>query len=80
VNSGTVVALTAIGSTSTITSYDLGGQKQSLGTINGGSAVVGGNGDDGIRVLDSSGSVLALSGTLGWQDTGLNASFLASQQ
>jgi len=31
-------------------------------------------------VLDSSGSVFEPSGSFGWQDTGLNASFLASQQ
>ena len=80
VSSGTVVALSQDGDSTSVDTYDLGGQKQELGSLDNGVAVVGGNGDAGIRVLDSSGSVFSLSGSLGWQDTGLNASFLASQQ
>jgi len=79
-SSGSVVALTRDSDATVVDSYDLGGQKQRLGSLNDGVAVVGGNGPSGIRVLDSSGSVFSLSGSLGWQDTGLNASFLASQQ
>ena len=78
--SGTVVALSQDGDSTAVDTYDLGGQKQRLGSLDDGVAVVGGNGNGGIRVLDSSGSVFSLSGSLGWQDTGLNASFLASQQ
>jgi hypothetical protein len=80
VSSGTVVVLSQDGDSTAVDSYDLGGQKQELGSLDAGVAVVGGNGDAGIRVLDSSGSVFSLSGSLGWQNTGLNASFLASQQ
>jgi hypothetical protein len=80
VSSGTVVALTQSGDAAEVTSYDLGGLKQQLGSVDGGIAVVGGNGSDGVRVLDSSGSVFGPAGSFGWQDTGLNASFLASQQ
>jgi hypothetical protein len=80
VSSGTVVALTQDGNSAAVTTYDLGGLKQSLGSVVAGVAVVGGNGSDGIRVLDSSGSVFGPSGSFGWQNTGLNASFLASQQ
>ncbi|MEO6115611.1 MAG: LpqB family beta-propeller domain-containing protein [Pseudolysinimonas sp.] len=80
VSSGTVVALTQNGGSAEVTTYDLGGLKQQLGSVDGGIAVVGGNGPDGMRVLDSSGSVFGPSGSFGWQDTGLNASFLASQQ
>ena len=80
VSSSTVVALTLDDATSVATSYDLGGLRKSLGSIQGGVAVVGGNATEGIRVLDSSGSVFEPSGSFGWQDTGLNASFLASQQ
>lgn len=80
VGSGTVVALTQDGSSGDLSTYDLGGLKQSLGSVDAAVAVVGGNGSDGIRVLDSSGSVFGPSGSFGWQDTGLNASFLASQQ
>ena len=78
-SSSTVVALAQDGRAAVATSYDLGGMRKSLGSVQDGVAVVGGNGD-GIRVLDSSGSVFEPSGSFGWQDTGLNASFLASQQ
>ena len=80
VDSGTVVALSQNGDTDSVTTYDLGGEKQALGTVDSAVQVVGGNGTAGIRVLDSSGSVFSPSGTVGWQDTGSNASFLASQQ
>ncbi|HEU0207134.1 MAG TPA: LpqB family beta-propeller domain-containing protein [Pseudolysinimonas sp.] len=79
-SSSTVVALTQDGGAAAVTSYDLGGLRTSLGSVSGGVWVVGGNGSEGIRVLDSSGSVFEPSGSFGWQDTGLNASFLASQQ
>lgn len=78
--SGSVVALLQDGDSTAVDTYDLGGEAQRLGSLDAGIAVVGGNGSAGIRVLDSSGSVFSLSGSLGWQDTGLNASFLASQQ
>ena len=80
VDSGTVVVLSQDGGTDSVTSYELGGEQKELGTVDGAVEVVGGNGTDGIRVLDSSGSVFSLSGTIGWQDAGLKASFLASQQ
>lgn len=80
VSSETVVALTQGGSSSDVTTYDLGGLRASLGSVDGGVWVVGGNSSEGIRVLDTAGSVFEPSGSFGWQDTGLNASFLASQQ
>ena len=80
VTSGRVVALTQDGDSTAVDTYDLGGQKGELGSLDAGVAVVGGNGNPGIRVLDSAGSVFSPSGSFGWQDTGLNASFLASQQ
>jgi hypothetical protein len=80
VSSGRVVALTQDGDSTSVTTYDLGGQKNDLGSLDSGVAVVGGNANPGIRVLDSSGSVFSPGGSFGWQDTGLNASFLASQQ
>jgi hypothetical protein len=75
-----VVALTQDGDSTSVTTYDLGGQKNDLGSLDSGVAVVGGNGNPGIRVIDASGSVFSPGGSFGWQDTGLNASFLASQQ
>lgn len=80
IDTGSVVVLSQNGGTTEITSYDLGGQTQTLGSVDNGVAVVGGNIADGIRVIDTSGTVFAPSGTFGWQDTGLHASFLASQQ
>jgi len=76
----TVAALTQSGDSAEVTTYDLGGLKQTLGSVAGGRSIVGGNGAAGIRVLSSSGDVYGPSGSFGWQDTGLNASFLASQQ
>jgi hypothetical protein len=80
VNSGTVVALSQNGDTDSVTTYDLGGETQELGSVDSAVQVVGGNGTPGIRVLDSSGTVFSPSGTVGWQETGAKASFLASQQ
>lgn len=80
VDSESVVVLSQDGSSTAVDTYDIGGQKQSLGVLDDGVAVVGGNGGDGIRVLGSSGTVYSPSGSFGWQDTGLHASFLASQQ
>jgi hypothetical protein len=80
VDSGSIVVLSHDGATTAIDRYPLGGPKQSLGTLQNGMRVVGGNGADGIRVLDTSGAVFSPSGSVGWQDTGLHASFLASQQ
>ncbi len=80
VNSGTVVALAQNGDSDSVTTYDLGGETQELGSVDSAIQVVGGNGIPGIRVLDASGAVFSPSGTVGWQDTGAKASFLASQQ
>jgi hypothetical protein len=80
VDAGSVVVLSRDGSSTAVDSYPLGGPKQSLSSLQNGAEIVGGNGQDGIRVLDSSGAVFAPSGSFGWQNTGLHASFLASQQ
>ncbi len=80
INNDSVVVLSHDGKTTAVDSYDIGGQQASLGVIDNGVAVVGGNGLGGIRVLDASGSVFSPSGSIGWQDTAQNASFLASQQ
>ncbi|MCU1418099.1 MAG: hypothetical protein JWP32_2273 [Schumannella sp.] len=78
----TVVVLTA-GTVTSIDTYDIGGQHSSLGTLAGGVdgvQIVGGNGAEGTRVLDSAGNVLRPGGGASWQDTGIDASFLATQQ
>ena len=80
VDNNSVVVLSQQGTTSAVNSYDIGGGKQAMGSVDNGMAVVGGNATAGIRLLDSAGTVFSPSGSFGWQDTGLHASFLASQQ
>ena len=80
IDSDSVVVLSQDGASTAVDSYDIGGGRSSLGSLDSGVAVVGGNAAAGIRVRDSSGAVFSPSGSFGWQDTGLHASFLASQQ
>lgn len=58
----------------------LGGPTDRLGSVDDGIQIVGGNLQEGLRVLTSSGQVLRPSGAGGWVDTGLVASFLGTQQ
>jgi hypothetical protein len=68
-------------STTSVDVLEVGGGRTALGSVTDGRAIVGGNGGlDGVRVLDGAGVVLRPSGTTGWTDTGLRASFLATQQ
>lgn len=80
IDNNSVVVLSQTDSSTSVDAYEVGGQKTELGSLDNGIAVVGGNSTNGIRVLDSSGSVFSPSGSFGWQDTGLHASFLAAQQ
>ena len=77
---GTTVVVLSEGTTNTVDVYDIGGQHTSLGPLTGGLSIVGGNGVDGTRVLDSDGNVLRPGSGTTWQDTGIDASFLATQQ
>jgi hypothetical protein len=81
VDGDTVVVLTE-GALASVDTYDIGGQHESLGTLtlNRAVAIVGGNTADGTRVLDDEGNVLRPGGGSSWQDTGIDATFLASQQ
>jgi hypothetical protein len=74
----TVVALSD-GALTSVDAYDIGGQHTSLGTLDGGVSIVGGNGLDGTRVLDALGNVLRPGGGTSWQDTGLDADYLITQ-
>lgn len=58
----------------------LGGPTTNLGEAGNAVAVVGGNGENGVRVLTADGRVLRPSGVVDWVDTGLRASFLGTQQ
>lgn len=79
--SGSVVAtLSRSGADAIVTSVDIGGPSTVLGRVAGGTTIAGGNGGtDGIRVLTSDGALFKPRGN-GWQQTGINASFLATQQ
>lgn len=76
----TVVVLSSDGGETTVDAYAIGGQSSSLGALAGGVTIVGGNGVEGTRVLDAAGGVLRPGGGSSWQETGLTASFLATQQ
>lgn len=73
-----VVALSG-GEETAVDVYAIGGQHVALGSLAAGRSVIGGNGLDGIRVLDSDGIVHRSSGGASWPQTGLRASFLATQ-
>ncbi|HTL41214.1 MAG TPA: GerMN domain-containing protein [Pseudolysinimonas sp.] len=75
----TVVALTE-GTLTSVDAYEIGGQHTSVGALSGGMQIVGGNGIEGTRVLDDQGHVLRPGGGTLWQDTGIDASFLVTQQ
>jgi hypothetical protein len=76
----TVVVLSGAGALTSIDSYDIGGQQAGLGAVSGGVEIVGGNSIDGTRVRTSEGAVLRPGSGTSWQDTGIVASFLVSQQ
>lgn len=60
--------------------HEIGGRSRPLGLPPGATQIVGGNGGvDGIRVLGAQGIVYEPRGS-GWQNTGLQASFLGTQQ
>jgi hypothetical protein len=75
-----VVALTGSGESASVESFIIGGQSVSLGSPLDAVAIVGGNGVEGTRVLDAEGQILRPGGGTSWQETGLVASFLATQQ
>lgn len=75
----TVVAL-GDGALNAVDAFQIGGQRTSLGALSGARSIVGGNGMDGTRVLDVDGNVLRPGGGTSWEDTGLDAAFLITQQ
>jgi hypothetical protein len=76
----TVATLARTGAETSVTSWVLGGPSESLGALDGGVTIVGGNGgSSGLRVLANDDTLYSLRGTV-WQQTGVTASFLATQQ
>jgi len=80
VSDSVVATLSRSGSDAIVTALDIGGPSTVLGRVAGGTTIAGGNGGtDGIRVLTSDGTLFKPRAN-GWQQTGINASFLATQQ
>lgn len=75
-----VVALSGSGGATSVELFVIGGQSVSLGSPLDAIEIVGGNGLEGTRVLDADGQILRPGGGTSWQETGLVASFLATQQ
>lgn len=82
VDGSQVVTLSTLDAASALTAVDayvIGGLHVFLGSLTDGRTIVGGNTTSGIRVLDGAGAIRRPSGS-SWTDTGLRASFLATQQ
>jgi hypothetical protein len=80
VDDRTVATLSQSGTDTLATAVEIGGPTVSLGQVEGGRAIVGGNGGtDGLRVLGPEGQVYRPRGT-SWQRTGVEAMLLATQQ
>jgi len=80
VDNRTVATLSAADDETVIRSFEIGGPSAVLGRIEGGTALVGGNGaTDGLRVLTTDGDIFRPRGT-SWQRTGISAEMLGTQQ
>lgn len=80
-DAGTVAVLSRLEEGVVVNSIVLGGRVAVLGVLSSGVQIVGGNnGVEGLRLLDAGGAVLRPTGSTEWGDTGLDASFLATQQ
>lgn len=79
VDNHTIATLSAAGELRTITAIELGGPTSTLGQVAGATTIVGGNGGtNGIRVLADTQVYRPQGG--GWQDSGIDATLLATQQ
>lgn len=81
VDERTVATLSSTGeSATTITSFEIGGPRVSLGRLDSAVQIVGGrNGQDGLRVLTADGEIFRTRGS-SWQLTDATAQVLATQQ
>ena len=80
VDASTIATLSGSGEEAAVDLYRIGGRHEQFGTVTSGVQVVGGNTADGIRVRDADGGVWRRTSSGGWQDTGIVASFLGTQQ
>jgi Lipoprotein LpqB beta-propeller domain/Sporulation and spore germination len=79
VDSTSVAALGTVGGADTVISYLIGGSPGESSTTEGGVRLVGGVDSDSLRLLTQSGQVQQLRAS-GWQNIGVAASILATQQ
>ena len=80
VSDETVATISRSGADAVVSSHEIGGPGITLGRLEGGTAIVGGNGgSDGLRVLTTDGELYKPRGN-SWQRTGTDASFIATQQ
>ena len=76
----TVAVLSQDDGSAAVHLYQLGGKAVPRGSLTAGSVIAGGNGVEGIRVLDSTGMLSRPSGSRGWQSSGSGVSLLGTQQ
>ncbi len=76
-----IAALTSVDGASSVSVFEVGGQRTYLGKPSGGMAIVGGNGSKGLRVLDADHHLQSPQGS-GWQVTTSTSSIdlVASQR
>lgn len=80
VDDRTIVTVADTDGRSVVTAHQIGGPRMAIGELTDSVAIVGGNGGtDGIRVTDSEGQIFRSRGTT-WQQTGIIATFIATQQ
>jgi hypothetical protein len=80
VDERTVATLSRSGESTFITSFEIGGPSETLGSLDSATQITGGrNGRDGLRVLTSDGEIFRTRGS-SWQLTDATAQVLATQQ
>lgn len=75
----TVATLVRMGAQSRVDEFTIGGQQTSLGTLAGSKAIVGGNGQDGLRVLGDDSALYIYRGS-SWQSSRVKVDFIATQR
>lgn len=76
----TVATLVGVGSQSAVDEFTIGGQHVQLGVLLAGSvSIIGGNGQQGLRVLGDDGLVYTYQGST-WQSVGVTVNFIATQR
>jgi hypothetical protein len=80
IDNRTVATLSQLGDETVVTAYEIGGPSETLGQLENGTTIVGGNsGADGLRVLTADGELFLPRGS-SWQRSDITASLLATQQ